>query len=29
MNYNDIDKCDIKLSKKEWIELFGVDGKSG
>lgn len=29
MNYNDIDKCDIKLSNKEWIELFGVDGKSG
>ena len=29
MNYNDIDKCDIKLSKKEWIELFGIDGKSG
>ena len=29
MNYNDIDKCDIKLSKTEWIELFGVDGKSG
>lgn len=29
MNYNDIDKCDIKLSKKEWIEIFGIDGKSG